>query len=85
MPVKAEHEHTCNGLLAHALESFQLSFYFFIGALLQVLKTAFTSFCLQGVEYYLQMLNNTKAAMLKLLSRSPDLGCRSGLCFLWSL
>ena len=32
VPVKAEHEHTCNGLLANTLESFQLSLNLFICA-----------------------------------------------------
>lgn len=37
MPIKAEHEHTCNGLLANSLESFQLSLDLFICALPQML------------------------------------------------
>ena len=44
MPVKAEHEHTCNGLLADSLEPFQLGLDLFICAEPQMLQAALPSF-----------------------------------------
>lgn len=43
-PVKTKHEHTCNGFLADAFESFQLSLDLFICALPQMLQAALPSF-----------------------------------------